>query len=125
MTTTEKIVANSLLLAWGRISMAAMPFMVAMLGLWLNASFASKAEITSLRESATELATKVEVNALKERTIILETNSARGRADREQFQNATTAALQELLRLSSATNERLARFEEQLKSQQMQIDRKP
>lgn len=106
MTTSEKIVANQLLLAWGRLSMALLLPTIAALGMWLNASFASKAEVSELRE----------------KTAILETNQALGRTDRVNFQEQTTTTLGELLRAVNASNERLARLEAQIEAAQKQID---
>ena len=101
-----------------RLSMLAVTPMMAVIAFfgigWLDGRYVVRADYEKVIDQTAET---------KSRLAILENNQVRGRADREQFQDATTDALQELLRLSSATNERLARFEEQLKSQQLQIDR--
>lgn len=69
-------------------------------------------------------ATSDDLEALKTRVVVLENNTARGREDRVQFQDATTATLAEILRSANNANERMAKIEARLEAQQRELDRR-
>lgn len=64
-----------------------------------------------------------DLDTLRSRVVVLETNSARGRADREKFQDETKDTLNEILRLVSAANERQAKIEAKVEALKDQVDR--
>lgn len=69
-------------------------------------------------------ATSTDLDALKTRVVVLENNTTRGREDRVQYQEATTATLAEILKVANATNERMAKMEAKIESQQRELDRR-
>lgn len=68
-------------------------------------------------------ATTKDLEALRTRVVVLENNTARGREDRVKFQEETTATLAEILKLASATNERMAKIEAEQAAQRRELDR--
>lgn len=104
----ERIADNAWLKLLGRVLMTlAGMFVVPMtIGMWSWAS-----------------ATSEDLDLLRTRVVVLENNSARGREDRVQFQNDTTATLAKVLEATNATNERLAKMEAKLEAQQRELDR--
>ena len=104
----DHIANNTWLVLVGRVTMAVTGalFVPAIIGAWTWAS-----------------STGEDIELLRNRVTILETNDSLGRQDRRRFQDETTAGLRELLRLVSLGNERQARLEAQIEALQKQIDR--
>ncbi len=104
----RQVVENTLLLAWGRISMALLLPTLALLGMWMSATFASKAEVAIIKQD----------------TAVLQSNSLRGRQDREDFQEQTSARLDRIGDQITNLTSSIAALTATIEAQQRQLDRK-
>lgn len=102
------VVENQLLLAWGRISMALLLPTIALLGMWMSSTFASKAEVAIIKQD----------------TAVLQSNAIRGREDRENFQEQTSARLDRIDERITALTSSIAALTATIDAQQRQLDRK-
>lgn len=108
MTERAEEVANNVWLKLvGRFAMAIVGALLVpvLIGIWTWAAATSK-----------------DLDMLRSRVIVLETNDVRNQADRELFQEEAKKSLTEILRLVSAGSERQARVETKVEGIQRQLD---
>ncbi len=127
MPNPEKLADNTTLLVLSRISMLVTPFLISAIltlgWMWIDQKFDAQAAVSAqLRIDVNEL--NDEVPLVRERTKVLETNMDRGRADRERFQQDTTAKLDRSEATQTAMLQELAALRAIIESQQKQIDRR-
>jgi hypothetical protein len=106
----EAVAENAWLKLFGRASMAAVGLLMVPV-------------LTTAISWATS--TSGDVNALKERVTVLESNSKNGREDRQKFQDQTTNLLQSILAKQTDMQAQIAGMTAKLEAQQRELDKRP
>jgi len=123
----EKLEGNITIRLVARLSMILCAPVLGIMGWlamsWLDTQFTQQAHATATVQAQVEEVSQ-QIPALKDRALTLETNSLRGRAEREKFQDDAIRRFDALQSSISIMNGQISALIATIEAQQRQLDRK-